>query len=297
MSQSLQWIATDGTTIDFTTDSTSDYRFLKGYDGFAKIPVSHQVIRSPYIDGSFPINSRIDERMVSFRVRITGDDLPDLESNILTLTRALNPKLGTGLLIFTQEGGSEYALACRGNNTPNLSTSARGRTWQEAIIDLIAFNPFWYDPTPTVETLATFTGGFTFPLSSPFTFGTASETSTITNPGDVASPFTLTFNGEITDPHMDFTTIVDGVSVTKFIDVDLALGSGEQLVITTGPGAPTVRYLHGGTDDNGFQYISDDSTLTLTILPGDNILDFTSSASIGDDAFCEVSYYPQYSGV
>jgi hypothetical protein len=297
MSQSLQWIAPDGTTINFTTDGSSDYKFLKAYDGFSMIPTSHITIRSPYLDGSAVQDTRIEERNVSFRIMIVADDLPELESNILALTRSLNPKLGTGVLVFTQDGGSIYALACRGNNTPSLSTTSRGRTWQEASIDLIAFNPFWYDPDPTVATLATLTGGFTFPLTSPFTFGTASPAITLNNPGDVSTPVTIAFYGDITNPSISFTAIVGGVSVTKTITATLTMSAGDSFIITTGPGSPTVRYLHGTSDDNGFEYISDASVLTLQIQPGDNVIDFSASAAIGADAYCGISFYPQYSGV
>lgn len=297
MAQGLVFTPASGSAITFSTTDGATYKFLKAYDGFSKIPSSHQVIRSPYLDGSFPLNSRIDERYVSFDIMITASTMALLEAAILDLTTALNPKLGTGVLTYTQEGGTVYALNCRGNNTPSLSATVRGPTWQKATIDLIAFNPFWYNPTITSETLATFTGGFTFPLTSPYTFGTASETATITNNGNVASPFTLVFNGEIQNPTMTFTTVKDGVSTTKTIAATLTVAAGDTLTITTGPGAPVVTKVTSGTATNGFQYITSASDLTTQIEPGTNVLSFSSSTSIGATAYCQISFYEQFIGV
>jgi hypothetical protein len=296
MAQGLVFTPASGSAVTFSTTEGEIYKFLRAYDGFSKIPTSHQVIRSPYLDGSFPLNTRIDERMVSFSILITAATQALLDAAILDLTTALNPKLGTGVLTYTQEGGTVYALNCRANNTPSLSTS-KGPTWQYATIDLIAFNPFWYNPTLTEETLATFAGGFTFPLTFPYTFGTASETATVTNGGNVASPFTLVFNGEIVNPVMTFTTVKDGVSTTKTISATLTIAAGDTLTITTGPGAPVVTKVTSGTATNGFQYIDSASDLTTQIEPGDNVLDFSSSSSIGATAYCSISFYEQFIGV
>lgn len=297
MAQGLVFTPASGDAITFSTTEGETYKFLRAYSGFATIPTTHQVIRSPYLDGSFPLNTRIDERTVSFDIMITASTQALLEAAILDLTTALNPKLGTGVLTYTQECGTTYALNCRGNNTPTLSATVRGATWQKATIDLIAFNPFWYNPTLTEETLATFAGGFTFPLTSPYTFGTASETATVTNNGNVASPFTLVFNGEIVDPVMTFTTVKDGVSTTKTISATLTIAAGDTLTVKTGPGAPTVTKVTSGTSTNGFQYIDSASDLTTQIEPGENVLDFSSSSSIGATAYCAISFYEQFIGV
>ena len=297
MSQQLIFTPPSGDAITFNTAVGSTYKFLRAYDGFAKIPTSHQVIRSPYLDVAFPLNTRIDERYISFGIRISASTMPLLEAAILALTEALNPKLGTGVLTYTQEGGAVYALACRANNTPNLSLTSRGRTWQDATIDLIAFNPFWYDPTAEVVTLATFTGGFTFPLTSPFTLGTASEETTIDNPGSVASPFTLVIYGEVVNPNITFVTVKDGVTTTKTISATLTVAAGDTLTITTGPGAPVITKVTSGTATNGFQYMDSAADLTTQIEPGENVVSFASSTSIGATAYCTITYYKQYIGV
>jgi hypothetical protein len=297
MSQQLVFTPPSGDPITFPTTVGSTYKFLRPYSGFAKIPTSHQVIRSPYLDVAFPETTRINERYVSFGIRISATTLPLLEAAILALTEALNPKLGTGVLTYTQEGGAVYALDCLANNTPDLSLNSRGRTWQDATIDLVAFNPFWYDPVPVTVVLATFTGGFTFPLTSPYTLGTASEETTIDNPGSVASPFTLVIYGEVVDPVITFTTIKDGVTTVKTISATLTVAAGDTLTITTGPGAPVITKVTSGTATNGFQYMDSVSDLTTQIEPGENVLSFASSASIGATAYCTVTYYKQYIGV
>jgi hypothetical protein len=291
MSQQLQWVTPDGlTTITFSRDAL-DYKLLREYDGFSKMSTTHQTFVSPYLDGSTPVNTKIEERHISFAIMINAVDLPTLEAQILALTQALNPKSGSGTLVYTQEGGAVYAITCRADNTPNLSTSVRGPTWQKATIDLIAFSPYWFDPVPVEENLAAFTGGMTSPITFPMTFGTATQQATVTNTGDVAAPCTITIHGAITNPRLDNLTTGEYISAT------LTIAEGESLAIKTGPGAPTVRYLHGTSDDNGFQYLSDASTVTLLMEAGDNVLDFSASTSVGATAYCEVSFYPQFSGV
>jgi hypothetical protein len=134
-------------------------------------------------------------------------------------------------------------------------------------------------------------------LTSPYTLGTASEETTIDNPGSVASPFTLVIYGEVVDPVITFTTIKDGVTTVKTISATLTVAAGDTLTITTGPGAPVITKVTSGTATNGFQYMDSVSDLTTQIEPGENVLSFASSASIGATAYCTVTYYKQYIGV
>ena len=290
MSQQVQWISPTGTTLTFSTAEGSALRFTRKYDGFGKINTDHQTFQSPLQDGITPVHTRIPERHISFEIKITAADLPSLEALELSLIQALNPMNGTGTLVYTQEGGSVYAIPCRGYNTPTFSTTERGPTWQQATLEFIAFYPFWISTTPITVPLAAFTGGFAEPLTSPFNFGLATNAATVTNIGDVACPAVIIFNGAITNPRLD------NLSTGEYIAAIMDLLSGEQIIITTGPGAPSVRYLHGTSNDNGFQYLSDDSIM-FWLQPGDNDLDFSASSSVGSDASMSLTFYPQFSGV
>ena len=292
MSQQVQWISPNGATLTFSTAEGAQYRFTKKYDGFSKHNTDHQCFQSPLQDGITPVHTRIAERHISFEVIIScpQSNLVLLESLVLQMVQAFYPQPGTGTLIYTQESGKQYGIACRGSNTPNLSMGQRGPTWQQVTIDLIAFWPYWVSTTPTIKSLNSFTGGFQEPIGTPFDFGLATETETVVNGGDVPTPAVITFNGSITNPRLDNLTTGEYISITK------TLGSGEQLIITTGPGSPSVRYIHGGVNDNGFQYIDDD-TIFFMLQPGNNILDFSASAAVGTDAAMTIEYYDQFSGV
>lgn len=214
---------------------------------------------------------------------------------IKTLKTAFNPYDGLGTLTITLANGDQRCIFCTVKKEPVCLTGWDNRTreFQRVQILLKAYYPFWFDPDLYTQTLASFTGGMSFPLTFPMTFGTTNPSVTITNNGNVATPVVITFTGAVTNPRIDLTN--SKYPSGKYIKATMALGAGEYLRINTAQGQHTVSYIVGTTSSNGYAYL-DPASEFFMLEPGTNTLSFTQSTAIGSGAACSVEYFEQYIG-
>lgn len=285
----LKWIAPDGTEITFSRDAT-DYKLLRNYSGLSEVPAIHQPVQAPYQDGQTLIDSALDIREINFEVMIQAADLTTLQTQIRALSSAFNPKRGRGILSYTNEAGEEYWCYCIGNKTPTLSTSDRGLTWQRAYIDLVAHDPYWYSGQPTIEYMSVITTDFfPFDISGNF-LGWSSDTTTLTNEGDVVAPVTISIVGECVDP------ILTNVTTGEAISIDISMNADDRFVITTGFGNKTATYYpSGGSSENGFPYLISTSVLWSLAL-GDNVITLTNT-SFAAASYVSIEWREKYVGV
>lgn len=277
-----------GAAIDFIEP---DYTLTNKWD-LGVIPMNHESVAAPYVDGEQYLDSTLFQpRSLRLEVLMRADDRDSLFTLQRTLGRAFNPKFGIGQLQMVQTGIT-FGLDCLVRTTPTFVTGeSRGEIWQVAAIDLIAFDPCWYNIVEQTPTLKTFYGGLKFPFSFPFNVGSAQQTLTCTNNGDTATPIYAVFHGDITNPRLD------NITTGKFIKATMNLALQDTLVINTTPGRHSCRYVTAaGVDNNGFPYISSDSEFFM-LEPGDNTITFSASTSIGDQAYCSIVFYDRYSVV
>lgn len=288
----LIWAASDGTTITLSKDST-DYRLLKPYSGFSEAPVTHQTVKSPYQDGESLIDSRLDPREISIPIMIIADTLTSLQAKVRALSKALNPLLGSGTLLFDYENGTRYRLTCIGDGTPQMDPSNRSATHQACIINLIAHQPFWESDTLNREDFMAAATDF-FPFSFPFLLGAENPSGTVTNSGDVSTPVTISIVGEVQDPCL--TRSITGETDVS-MNISITMTATERFVIVTGPGNPSATYYKSdGTIETGaFSYFDPDSVFWY-LEPGDNTVTLTN-VSIAAATYVSVEWRDRYVGV
>lgn len=248
-------------------------------------------------DGEYYYGSTIGTREnIFFEYALMAATPSDRDDFIQTIKTAFNPIDGIGTLTVTLANGDIRAIFCTVVKEPVCLTGWDNRTGelQKIQITLKAWDPFWRDPTLKSYTLASFTGGLHFPIVAPMDFGTTNRSVTIVNNGNVPTPCTITFTGDVTNPRVDIINSV--YPAGKYIAADMSVNAGEYLRINTAQGQHSVRYIVGTTDSNGFQYL-DPASEFFMIEPGSNTISFTQSSAIGASAACAVEYFEQYIGV
>jgi hypothetical protein len=279
-----------GIVFDDSTYTDDELILLDGWD-LGTVESLDASRKAPYSDGEGYYGTTLAVREMIIPYVLFADTRAALFTAIRTVKNAFQPKDGLGLMLITLDGGVQRAIWCKPSGEVKTPAGASRGTWyQEVYVNLRAYYPFFIDPIVNVLTVASFTGGLSFPFSTPINFGTASSSITVTNDGDSPTPVVITFTGEITNPR------IDNLTTAEYIKAVMALPAGEYLRINTGQGQHTVEYIHGTTNERGNKYLESGSKF-FWLEPGDNILSFSSSSSIGAAAMCEILYYNQFLGV
>ena len=260
---------------------------LTNFEGFEMPPTDVQLSRAPYQDGKTFIDQLFDERVITLEFAIFGETQQDLFDRRITVNRKFNSRLGLGTLTFQQIGGSTYSIDVI---TKSINfTNSTNKNYNMAVIQLIAPNPFWYDPTQVEQIMIGFSGGFSFPFSFPFNLGTVGSQVDVTNSGNVDTPVLIYFYGEVVDPTIQNLTTDEEIAIVKTVD------DGDILIINTAFGEKSVLILSGGVYSNAFEYVDPDS-IFWKLAPGSNTLKYTVTSE-GANAQCRVYFYNRYSGV
>jgi len=244
---------------DETFDIQNNYILQPDWD-LGSAPVDHQMAKAPYQDGETYIDTIFEPNNPTISFAVIGNTRQNIFDRCLTVQKHFNPKLGLGTLKWIQDDGTTYYLDCIPLKPIFPSGEGRSHNHQIVIIQFIAPNPFWYDPTQLEQIMVGFSGGFSLPFSFPFT------------------------NGEVVNPVMQNLTTGEDITITKTID------DGDVLIINTAFGEKSVMILSGGEYTNAFEFVDPDSVF-WKLAPGDNTLKYTVSSE-GANAECHL-----YSGV
>ena len=251
----------------------------------------HQSSKAPYQDGETYIDTIFGTANPVLEFYIIGESRQEVHDRRLIVAKHFNPKYGVGTLKWVQDDGiTTYWLDC----VPKqplfpAGEEGRGEDFQAVIIEFIALNPYWYNPTQVERIMVSFSGGFSFPFKYPFNLGTVGDKITADNAGDVETPVIIYLYGEVENPKIQNISTDEEISVTKKIE------DGEILIINTAFGEKSALILSGGVYTNAFEYVDSDSVF-WKLLPGTNVINYTA-ASEGANAQCILYYYNLYSGV
>ena len=260
---------------------------LLGFEGFEQPSTDIQMSKAPYQDGKTLIDDIFDERVITLTFAIFGDTQQEIFDRRALVNQKFNSRLGLGTLRFDQVDGNTYCLDVI-TKSINFTKSIES-SYTIAVIQLIAPNPFWYDPTQIERIMVGFSEGFSFPFSFPISFGTVGTQITISNSGNVETPILIYFYGEVVNPTVQNLTTDEEISIIQTIP------DGDILIINTAFGEKSVLILSGGEYNNAFEYVDPDSVF-WKLKPGDNVVRYTVSSE-GENAQCRLYYYKRFSGV
>ena len=279
--------------ITFTNANSEEFTIsppnylLLNFDGFEQGQVEIQSSKAPYQDGETYIDNLFAKKIITLEFVLFGDTQQEIFDRRLIIGRMFNSRLGMGKLRLQQVAGSTYDIDVI---TKSIQFgNVRSGQYNTAIIELIAPNPFWYDPTQVESIMIGFSGGFSFPFSFPFNLGTVGSEIEVTNFGNIETPIMIYFYGEVVDPTIQNLTTDEDIIVTKTVS------DGDILIINTAFGEKSALILSGGVYTNAFEYIDPDSVF-WKLAPGSNTLKYTVTSE-GVNAQCRLYYYNLFSGI
>lgn len=254
------------------------------FEGFGEVAAEHQMTKAPYQDGESHIGTTLKPRYPYLKFIMTANSWESLSALRKHANRVFDPKLsGTFEISY---GDKRYALKALPEALPYFADEdAAGKT-QKASINFKAPDPYWQSVTESETEIVTWIGGLTFPLQFPTAFSTAGEKRiNVINAGDVETPIRVEISAPATNPTLTH------VGTGEFIRVKRELTGNDVLVVTTDFGNKRVE-IDGVSK---FNYIDQETTF-FSLLPGDNILEYTSDDE-QEKARVRISYKNRYLGV
>jgi hypothetical protein len=260
---------------------------LLDFDGFEQGSVDIQTSKAPYQDGETYIDNIFAKKIITLTLSIFGDTQQEVFDRRAVINQIFNSRLGMGTLEFQQVEGSTYNIdvITKSIKFGNVTSQYHNKV----IIELIAPNPFWYDPTQYEQQMIGFSGGFSLPFSFPINFGTVGTQLEVINSGNVETPVLIYFYGEVVNP------VITNETTDEAIEITGTISDGDVLIINTAFGEKSVLILSGGEYTNAFEYVNPDSVF-WKLSPGANTISYTVSSE-GENAQARLYYYHRYSGV
>lgn len=257
----------NGDVIEFKNKFPILIKRIEGLSGNDANPVTFKAVNQ---HGETRKKSLLDVKQISIDVILKTDTFEDMVNLRLQILDVLNPVLDEGELIYKNNFITKK-IKCVPEGSPEINING-GRCYTEFNINLLAYEPFWEDEYETTETISTWVGGFSFPLSLPFRLRQKGDTrKNIINSGQVEAPVKIVFVGPADKP------TVTNITTNEFIKVNRTITSDERLIINTEPGNKTIEIDRNGVIEDAFNYIDLDSKFFL-LQKGDNLIEYSTDS-------------------
>lgn len=289
---SISYIDPRGTVWPMTDTSLGFYALADGVSGLGAAPVS--LTTDPLPRGGVRLRHvQPQARTIVWPVHVSGTTHQEFIDLWRALAKAFTDTLryGPGVLHIARPDGRQRQIKVRyQDGWDGLGRAGTGISWDNAVITLLAEDPYYYDPVPQeihrqTDTVANFLNPYPSVSSSQVLGAT-----TVTNPGDVAAWPVWT----ITGPATLVTITNDDTGESFTLDPNAAaighgnLLAGEYVTVATDP--PSVRYSDGS---NWVGSLNWPAASLWSLAPGDNALTFELDGA-GVDSAVDLSFYPRY---
>lgn len=241
-------------------------------------------------DGIHVTSSFLGERRITINGIIKASTNSELIEERQEIFSILNPSFDDDGILepitlrFTDQDNQEYRVQCIAGSRPVMEK--RYLTYAEFQIDLLATNTGIENSTQDSQVVSLYSGGgatvpFTVPVS--LTAGQGGE-ATINNEGNMPAYAIVTFNGKLTNPRLDNTT------VGKHVALQMTITSGVSIVVDM-----EKRTVVQGGVTNRINKLSDTSDF-FALKAGNNVFRLTSSVS-GESGNATIQWYDTWLGV
>lgn len=274
-----------GESITFSRASPYHVNF-KDVSGLSDVRNAIYSINSMGQDGDTYLGNRIESRDIEIVGFIKERDKTELQALRRSMNRILNPQYTATL---TYEFGSfKRVIGCTIDNAPAF---VRKPIFEQFTVQLTCLNPFWREEAETREDIATWIGGFEFPVPDGLQlfegwqigYRQPSLIVNVYNSGDVKAGIRIDFRalGAVTNPQLL------NVDTQEYIKLNLEMQAGDVLTVSTGYGEKSVTLKRGGVTSDAFRYLDVDSSY-LQLAVGDNLFRYSAAANTEN---LEVSIY------
>lgn len=241
-----------GESIEFSTASSYHVNF-KDVTGLSDVRNAIYSTNSMGQDGDTYLGYRIESRDIDIVGYIKERDKQAAQNLRRKLNRILNPQYEATLTYVF--GDFRRVIGCKIDDAPIFK---RKPIFEQFTVSLSCLNPFWREETETREDIATWIGGFEFPVPDGLELYDGWEIGyrqpslivNVYNSGDVKSGIRIEFRaiGAVTNP------VLLNVDTREFIKLNISLVAGDVLTVSTGYGEKAVKLNRGGTITDAFRY-------------------------------------------
>lgn len=274
-----------GESIVFSPASSYHVNF-KDVTGLSDVRNALYSTNSMGQDGDTYLGYRIESRDIDIVGHIKERDRQAAQTLRRKLNRILNPQYEATL---TYEFGSfKRVIGCKIDDAPIFK---RKTIFEQFTIQLSCLNPFWREEAETREDIATWIGGFEFPVPDGLQlfegwqigYRQPSLIVNVYNSGDVKSGIRIEFRalGTLSDPQLL------NVNTQEYIKLNIDLVAGDVLTVSTGYGEKAVNLKRGGVTTDAFRYLDVESSY-LQLAVGDNLFRYSAASNVEN---LEVSIY------
>lgn len=147
------WVLTQGSS---TITFNSDPFWLMEATGVGSAPVRRLSQRGPLQDGVSDLGFRLEPRMITLSIMIVGASKSATDGHRDTLATLLKPGSTPVVLKYTRDDAAVRQIDCFVINQVDMPAQRGERIgfWQRVVVQLVAPDPLWYDPTAGGATVA-----------------------------------------------------------------------------------------------------------------------------------------------
>ncbi|MDL2206497.1 phage tail family protein [Eubacteriales bacterium OttesenSCG-928-N13] len=283
--ETLTYTNERGESIVFSPASSYHVNF-KDVTGLSDVRNAIYSTNSMGQDGDTYLGYRIESRDIDIVGHIKERDKAAVQNLRRTLNRILNPQYEATLTY--EFGDFKRVIGCKIDDAPIFK---RKKIFEQFTVQLSCLNPFWREEAETREDIATWIGGFEFPVPHGLEitegwqigYRQPSLIVNVFNSGDVKSGIRIEFRalGALTNPQLL------NVDTQEFIKLNIELEAGDVLTVSTGYGEKAVKLKRGGITSDAFRYLDVDSSY-LQLAVGDNLFRYSAETNAEN---LEVSIY------
>lgn len=283
----------DSNGVEYTLHDDTD-KMVTALTGVGLPDIDHFTQKTPFQHGAQFLGYQFKPRKVAVGIYRYPDNRDLLYQDHNTLLNALNPYNGVGKLKWVLNDGSVRCLDVYVSGGMKFDTDKQvAFKHQVDVIELTAYNPFWYNPVVNTTTaVMNETNTPMLPITLPFMLSGSgiTVTSTVVNNGHTETNPVITIYGPGIDP------IIYNVTTNKTLSLTYTLTTlTESITIDCRSGKKTVIYSNGLAATNVIGYLSSASEF-FTLVPGNNTISFGMSDTT-DDSQIKVQFYDEYLGV
>ena len=290
--ETLTYVNERGDSIVFSTASQYHVN-IKDVSGLSDIRNQIYSINSMGQDGDTYLGNRIESRDIELVGRIVERDKERAQRLRRQLNNILNPQF-TAKLIY-DFGNFRRVIDCTINNAPVFT---RPPILEEFTIQLSCLNPFWREEAELRQDMATWVGGFEFPIDRPYYdlpqgleipqdpenpttpiwqvgWREPSLIVNVFNAGDVRAGMRIDFRalGTLVNPS------IINAETGEFIRINITMLPGDVITIRTGFGEKGVTLRRQGVETDAFRFLDIDSTY-IQLAVGDNMFRYDADENM-----------------
>lgn len=288
MSETFEWIDADGASLTISGPGITTYAVEMPASGRYMPKIRTQSDGVPGQPGGRWRRSDHDVRDFVLPLAVAGTSEANLRALLRDLMYRMDPTRGQGRIRVTSPAGDQREITClyAAGLEGDEKEESTGLQFQSFPLAMTAYDPYWYDVSPTSETFTTSAVAVFFPIF-PLRL-TASQLvvdDSVTNAGDVDAWPVWTITGPGSSIKLTNLTTSQSIYFPS-----LTLGNDETITVDTRPNIKSVLL---GDGTNMYPYL-DSSSFLWALRRGGNAIRLEMTGADYTSTSLTISFYQRW---